>query len=135
MMDEWEFSRKRAVYTKAALLAAFAIPATMSLGMSEFFTSFTSYGGATKSFFDLVSDVFYETILPFVGFLGCLFCAYRWKMAGLSAELSQGDPKFAGSLLEKYLTISLGTVIPVILFLVFINTVATKYFAVSLFGL
>ncbi|MFM1896748.1 MAG: hypothetical protein RLZZ385_1822 [Pseudomonadota bacterium] len=134
MMDEWRMTRKRAVYTKAALLSLFVIPATMSLGLSDFFTNFTSYGGVSKSFFDLVSDVFYETILPFVGFLGCLFCAYRWKMAGLSAELSTGDPHFTGSKLEKYLTVSLGTVIPAILFLVFVNTVATKYFAVSLFG-
>lgn len=134
LVDEWRMTRKRAVYTKAAVLLLFAVPATMSLGMSEFLTNFTSYGGVTKSFFDLVSDVFYETILPFVGLTACLFCAYRWKHANLSAELANGDPAYIGSRLEKYLTFSLGTVIPVILLLVFINTVATKYFAVSLFG-
>ncbi|MEX2131077.1 MAG: sodium-dependent transporter [Pseudohongiellaceae bacterium] len=134
MMDEWNFPRKRAVYTKAVLLAVFVIPATMSLGMSDFLTNFTSYGGVSKSFFDVVSDVFYETILPLVGFTACIFCAYRWKHARLSAELATGDPAYIGSKLEKYLTFSLGTIIPVILFGVFLNTVATKYFAVSLFG-
>jgi NSS family neurotransmitter:Na+ symporter len=64
----------------------------------------------------------------------CLFCAYRWKMSGLGAELANGDAKFSGSRLEKYLNVSLGTIIPLILFLVFVNTVATKYFALSLFG-
>ncbi|MBT8145852.1 MAG: sodium-dependent transporter [Gammaproteobacteria bacterium] len=135
MMDEWNMSRKRAVYTQAALLFAFALPATLSLGLVDFLTNFTSYGGATKSFFDVISDVFYETILPFVGLLVCLFCSYRWKMSGLSDELSIGDAPYKGSRLEKYLNISLGTVIPLILALVFINTVATKYFAISLFGI
>ena len=72
-IDELKLSRRKAVILQAGLLALFAVPATMSLGISEFFTNFTSYGGVTKSFFDLVSDVFYETILPFVGFTVCIF--------------------------------------------------------------
>lgn len=134
LMDEWKLPRTRAVYVKATFLTVFVIPATMSLGMSETFTQFIHYGGGVRSFFDLISDLFYETILPFVGFLGCLFCVYRWKLSGLSAELAQGDEHFAGSRLEKYLSVSLGTVVPAILFAVFLNTVATKFFAVSLFG-
>ena len=77
-IDELKLSRRKAVILQAGLLALFAVPATMSLGISEFFTNFTSYGGVTKSFFDLVSDVFYETILPFVGFTVCIFCYGRF---------------------------------------------------------
>lgn len=128
-IDELRMSRRKAVATQAALLTLFAIPATMSLGISEFFTNFTSYGGLSKSFFDLVSDVFYETILPFVGFTVCLFCAYRWKVSGLKEELVTGDPGFDGSLLEKYMNFSLGTVIPAVLLIVFISTVSQIYFA------
>jgi NSS family neurotransmitter:Na+ symporter len=126
-IDEWKFSRKKAVLLQAGLLLAFAIPATMSLGMVDFFTNFTSYGGASKSFFDLVSDVFYETILPLVGFTVCIFCSYRWKMSGLSEELSRGDPDYEGSLLEKYINFSLGTIIPVVLLVVFLSTVYQIY--------
>ncbi|MDD9894402.1 MAG: sodium-dependent transporter [Gammaproteobacteria bacterium] len=128
-IDELKISRKRAVILQAILLTLFAVPATMSLGISEFFTNFTSYGGVTKSFFDLVSDVFYETILPFVGFTVCIFCAYRWKVSGLKSELIVGDPGYDGSFLEKYINFSLGTVIPVVLLLVFISTVSQIYFA------
>ena len=127
-IDELKFSRKKAVALQAFLLTLFTIPAVMSLGISDFFTNFTSYGGVTKSFFDLVSDVFYETILPFVGFTVCIFCAYRWKVSGLKSELVQGDSKYDGSLLEKYINFSLGTVIPVVLLLVFISTVLQIYF-------
>jgi NSS family neurotransmitter:Na+ symporter len=135
MIDEWKMDRKKAVTVQAGLLTVFVIPATLSLGISDFLSSFIDYGGATKSFFDLISDVFYETILPFGGFLVCLFCAYRWKFAGLSEELAQGDEDYRGSFLEKYINFSLGTVIPVILFLVFLNTVAVKFFAYNLFGI
>ncbi|MCI5105508.1 MAG: sodium-dependent transporter [Pseudomonadales bacterium] len=128
-IDELNFSRRKAVALQAVLLTLFAIPATMSLGISDFFTNFTSYGGVTKSFFDLVSDVFYETILPFVGFTVCIFCAYEWKVSGLKEELKVGDDKFEGSFLEKYLNFSLGTVIPAVLLIVFISTVSQIYFA------
>ena len=128
-IDELKLSRKKAVALQACLLTLFAVPAVMSLGISDFFTNFTSYGGVTKSLFDLVSDVFYETILPFVGFTVCIFCAYRWKVSGLKSELVQGDPNYDGSFLEKYINFSLGTVIPVVLLLVFVSTVIQIYFA------
>ena len=127
-IDELKLSRRKAVILQAGLLALFAVPATMSLGISDFFTNFTSYGGVTKSFFDLVSDVFYETILPFVGFTVCIFCAYRWKVSGLKSELVIGDSTYEGSLIEKYINFALGTVIPVVLLVVFISTVSQIYF-------
>lgn len=125
--DEWRLSRKKAVLLQACLLTVFTIPAIMSLGISDFFTNFISYGGNSKSFFDVVSDVFYETILPLVGFTVCIFCAYRWKMSGLSEELSKGDPAYEGSFLQKYINFSLGTIIPVVLLVIFISTVYHIY--------
>jgi NSS family neurotransmitter:Na+ symporter len=127
-IDEFCLSRKKAVFLQAGLLAIFAVPATLSFGISDFFTGFTSYGGLSKSFFDVVYDVFYETILPLVGFTVAIFCAYKWKMSGLKSELVVGDDSFDGSWLEKYINFSLGTVIPLVLLLVFISTVSTLYF-------
>ena len=126
-IDELKLTRRKAVLLQAVLLSIFSIPAIMSLGISDYFTNFTSYGGVTKSFFDLVSDVFYETILPLVGFTVCIFCVYRWRLAGLSSELSKGDSDYVGSRLEKYINFSLGTFIPFVLLLVFISTVFQIY--------
>ena len=126
-IDELKLTRRKAVLLQAVLLSIFSIPAIMSLGISDYFTNFTSYGGVTKSFFDLVSDVFYETILPLVGFTVCIFCVYRWRLTGLSSELSKGDPDYVGSRLEKYINFSLGTFIPFVLLLVFISTVFQIY--------
>ena len=135
IIDEWKLTRKQAVMADAVLLFIFVVPAVMSLGMSDFFTDFINYGGGSKSYFDLVSDLFYETILPFGGFLVCLFVVYRWKFTGFSQELSEGDDDFQGSMLEKYLKFSLGTVIPVILFVVFVSTVSLKFFGLNLLDL
>ncbi len=127
-IDEWKLSRGRAIVLQATLLTLVAIPAAMSLGMSDFFTSFISYGGESKSFFDLVADVFYETILPLVGFSVCIFCAWRWKLSGLTAELEIGDPGYRGSWLHRYVDFSLGTIIPAVLLVVFLSTVYQIYF-------
>ena len=102
--------------------------------MVGFFTEFTSYAGSTKSFFDVVYDVFYDTILPLNGLLICLFVIYRWKKANFNAELDEGAPQYKGSFFERYVDISVGTFIPVILLVIFVNTVAVKYFGISLFG-
>ena len=89
---------------------------------------------ADKSLFDIVYDVFYDTILPLNGLMVCLFVMYRWKKANLSEELSQGCEGYIGSFTEKYVNFSLSTFIPAILLLIFVNTVATKFFAFSIFG-
>jgi NSS family neurotransmitter:Na+ symporter len=104
------------------------------LGLIGFFTEFVSYAGQSKSVFDVIIDVFYDTILPFNGLLICLFVIYRWKKANFNAELDKGAPKFAKSWFEKYVNFSVGTFIPVILLLIFINTVALKYFGTALIG-
>jgi NSS family neurotransmitter:Na+ symporter len=131
MIDEHNFSRRKAVLIQATLVSLFAILAAMSLGMSPFLTDFINYGGGSRSFFDLIADTFSEVILPLAGFLACIYCAFRWR-EGFVDELSQGDSSFRGSLLSRYLNFSLRTFVPAVLLFVFINSVAQKYFAVDL---
>lgn len=135
MIDEWEMTRKKAVLIQAALVSFFSLFAAMSFGMSDFLTDFIPYGGGSRSFFDLIADTFSEVILPFVGFLACILCAYRWRDGGLSAELNRGDEGYAGSWMERYVNFSLRTFIPVVLLFVFMNSVAQKYFAFDLLSL
>ena len=106
----------------------------MSFGFVDFFTSFVSYGGFDKSFFDVVIDVFYDTILPLNGLLICLFVSYRWKSYNFNQELEQGAPTFKKSFLERYVNFSIGTFIPFFLAFIFINTVALKYFGQAIIG-
>ena len=134
LSDRKGISRKKALGILTLSTGLLTIICTMSFGMVDSLTSFTSYGGASKSFFYIVVDVFYDTILPLNGLMVCLFVMYRWKKARLTQELSQGSPSYEGSMMEKYVNFSLSTFIPFILAVIFINTVATKFFGLKLFG-
>jgi NSS family neurotransmitter:Na+ symporter len=134
LSDRKGISRKKALGILTLSTGLLTILCTMSFGMVDSLTSITSYGGEGKSFFDIIVDVFYDTILPLNGLMVCLFVMYRWKKARLTQELSLGSPNYAGSFMEKYVNFSLSTFIPVILAVIFINTVATKFFGLKIFG-
>ena len=134
LMSEKKLSRKKALLACGFLLIVLSLMCAVSFGMVGFFTEFTTYAGANKSFFDVVIDVFYDTILPLNGLLICLFVSYRWKKQNFNKELESGAPNYKSSLFEKYVDVSVGTFIPAILLVIFVNTVASKYFGVTLIG-
>jgi NSS family neurotransmitter:Na+ symporter len=132
VIDEKGYSRKKALSLLSLGICAFAVLCALSFGLVDWLTGFTSYAGSSKSLFDVVYDVFYDTILPLNGLLVVLFVRYRWQKANFHKELEAGSPSYKGSLVEKYVDFSLGTFIPVILAAIFINTVLLKYFGISL---
>ena len=138
LMDGKGVSRRTALFSLGSAMIALAVVCALSFGRVELFSNLTSYGlnadgqPIVKSFFDVVYDVFYETILPLNGLLLCLFVIYRWKKHNFDAEISQGNASFAGSLLQKYVNFSLGTFIPLILAVIFVNTVSTIFFGNNL---
>jgi len=134
LVTEKKHSRRKALSILLMTAGLLTVFATLSFGMVSFFTEFTSYAGGVRSFFDVIYDIFYDTILPLNGFLLCVFVSYRWKKLQLSEELALGNANYKGSWVEKYINFSLGTFIPVIVFGIFINTVAHKFFGYSLFG-
>jgi len=134
LKDERNISRRKAISVIAGMTAVCTALAAMSFGMVDPLTEFVSYAGGPKSLFDVIYDMFYDTILPLNGLLICLFVIYRWKRANFDAELERGNPDYKGTFLERYVNFSLGTFIPVILLLVFINTVALKYFGKAFVG-
>lgn len=134
LVTEKSYTRKKALMTLMATAGILTLFAAVSFGMVGFFTEFTSYAGGTRSFFDVIYDVFYDTILPLNGLLLCLFVSYRWKKHNLSEELATGNEGYKGSFAEKYINFSLSTFIPVILLGIFLNTVAVKFFGYNVFG-
>jgi len=134
LIDEKNISRRRALILLALTGGALVIMSALSFGVLTIFTEFTTYAGQSKSFFDVIIDVFYDTILPLNGLMVCLFVSFRWKHYQLTHELAMGNNTYAGSWLEKYMSFSLSSFIPTILLLIFCNTVAQKFFAYSLLG-
>ena len=134
LMDEKGVSRKWALASLGSIMIVLAIFSALSFGKVEFLTHFMHYAGVDKSLFDVIIDVFYETILPLNGLLICIFVIYRWKSANFNASLEEGSDGYKGSWFEKYVDVSLKTFIPLILLVIFVNTVAVKYFGFSVFG-
>jgi NSS family neurotransmitter:Na+ symporter len=134
LMEEKKMPRRKALTVLGILLVVMALMAATSFGLSGFFTQFLHYAGQDKSFFDLIIDVFYDTILPLNGLLICVFVMYRWKKANFTQELHGGSQHYAGSWFQRYVNFSVSTFIPVILLIVFVNTVALKYFGSALIG-
>ena len=134
LMDEKGVSRKWALGSLGSIMIVLAILSALSFGKVEFLSSLVHYAGVDKSLFDVIYDVFYDTILPLNGLLICLFVIYRWKSANFNAALEEGSNEYKGSWFEKYVDVSLKSFIPLILFAIFVNTVALKYFGVSLIG-
>jgi NSS family neurotransmitter:Na+ symporter len=79
LSDRKGISRKKALGILTLATGVLTILCTMSFGMVDSLTSFTSYGSGNKSFFDIVYDVFYDTILPLNGLMVCLFVKNRRK--------------------------------------------------------
>ena len=129
--DELKYSRFKSVLALGACAALLVIASMVSFGMVPFLTDFIAYGGKANSFFDVVYDVFYETILPLNGFIVCLFVIYRWRRSNLDAELMIGDEGYQGSFTQRYVNFALGTFVPAILLFVFISTVLLKFFGIS----
>ncbi len=126
LQDEYRLSRAKSVVVLGLLLVLLVLACTVSFGRVPFFSEFASYGGGVKSFFDVVYDIFYDTILPLNGLIICLFVAWRWKISGLNQELVDGDMVYQGSFYQRYVNFALRFIIPVVLLVVFINTVAIK---------
>ena len=132
LQDELKYSRFKSILILGALAALLVIACMVSFGMVPYLEKFLAYGGKVNSFFDLVVDVFYETILPLNGFIVCLFVVYRWKRHNLNDELAIGDEGHTGSFTKRYINFALGTFIPVLLLFVFATTVMLKFFGINL---
>jgi SNF family Na+-dependent transporter len=107
MIDEWCFSRTKAVLIQAGLVSFFAIFAAMSFGMSPFLTDFIPYGGGQRSFFDLLADTFSEVILPFVGFLACIVVSLplaQWRAVCRTGDRGRPVHRFADRALCELLS-------------------------------
>ncbi|MGM0482100.1 MAG: sodium-dependent transporter [Pseudomonadota bacterium] len=128
LIEQKKMTRKKALLIMALANTVLTIIAATSFGFIPAFTEFVSYAGQSKSVFDVIYDVFYDTILPLNGLLICLFVWLHWRSKGLEEELTHGNHAYPNTWLAKYIRVSITTFIPLILAVVFINTVLAKFF-------
>ncbi len=136
LVDEKKVPRKIAVPVLATLIFLIGLPSMLSQGGLDIFSAggFLHYEGADKSFLDLVDDVFNTTGLPLGGFLLSVFIATRWKTKGMAQEILSGNESFQGSGMHTFLNLMITIVCPVVLGLISLLTILSKYFDVNLIG-
>lgn len=83
-MERFSWSRKRSVWTLAALIFLLGIPSALSLGMAPGLT----FGG--KAFFDWVDFITSNIMLPIGGLAITIFAGYFWKGAAEASGLRAG---------------------------------------------
>lgn len=132
--DEFKKPRKATVAILAIIIFIVGLPSLFSNGAVKELTEFVHYGGETKSFMDLVIDVFSDLALPVGGFLTAIFVSYKWKTRNLANEIENGHSNFRGSIEEKFVNVMLGVISPLVVGFIIIVTVLEKFFDYSVFG-
>ena len=136
IVDEYKVKRSKAVWGMATLIFLLGLPSMLSMGASEFFSTFITYpSGEVKNFMDFVENIASDTFLPLGGFFITIFGAYVWKKHNLDEEITKGFTGYKKSFIKKYLDVTLLFICPVILGIIFILTVSQKFFGVDLIEL
>ncbi len=134
-VDELKIRRGRAVWLMAGIIFLVGIPSLLGFGYSEFFsTAFKTFkpGGFDTDFLSFIASIANDTILPLGGCMIAFFAAHVWKKHNLNEELAQGAPGYMGSFVQKYLNFSVSYLAPVILGVLFILTVLSKFFNINI---
>ena len=134
IVDEHKMNRNKAVWISSVGIFILGIPSLLSQGGSSVFSSFIHYGGSTKDFLTLIEDLSINTFLPLGGVLTSIFTAIIWKRKNLTAEISKGNPKYAGSTTMKLINFAITFVCPALLSALFILIVLNKYLGFEFFG-
>lgn len=128
LVDQKKAPRKVVVWIMALVIFIVGLPSMLSQGAVEAFSSLGFYQG--KSALDFVSEVFSDICLPLGGLLMSIFIARKWGTQAMSDELAEGNEKFKGSFLEKYVRFVVTYVAPVALAIFFVLIVLEKFFGI-----
>jgi len=133
LVDEKGIRRNKAVIIMGVIIFVVGIPSLLGYGYSEFFSSFIKLGGSDTAtdFLSFIAALANDTLLPLGGCLIAFFAAHVWKKHNLDEELANGAPKYKGSFLQKYLNFAISYLAPIILGLLFIFTVLSTFFGIS----
>lgn len=125
-----KLKREKATWLVAVVIFLVGIPSLLSQGASEYFGQFIRYIGAEQvtNFMDFMLNLANDTFLPLGGCLMVCFAAFVWKKHHLDEELSKGYPGYQGSIYQRYLHFSLTYLIPILLGILCLYTIASTFF-------
>ncbi len=119
LVDEKKWSRRRSVLFCGIASFCVGVPSCLS---NETYQLFTVFG---YSFFDMISFLAVNVMIPIGGFAVVVVVAWKWGIARAYKTFGGVDEKSASTMLSKlafnYFRISLKFVAPILIILIFLN--------------
>lgn len=116
MIDEKNWTRKKAVGLMCLIAFALSVPAALASGASDFFTSLPGLG---LSFFAIISSIFGDFSLTLGSLFVAVFVGWRWATTKAKEEIESEGVHFG---IEKYWKFLIKYVAPVTIFVLFLST-------------
>ena len=134
IVDHHRVKRTRAVWGTAIFIFLIGIPSLLANGASDFFSNFITYFGTEKStdFMTFIGDIANDTLLPLGGCMITIFCSFFWKKHNMYKEIEYGFSNFSHSFIAIYLDITIRYICPFLLGSLFILTVLSRFFGLSI---
>lgn len=120
LVDQYRWSRSRAVLSMSALAFVLGIPSALSFGASSLFTRLPLVG---KGFLDVANIILGNYSLIFGSLLIALFVSYKWGIKAVVAEVTKENNVFyfrkTWAFLIRYIT-------PIAILAIFVYIIVTK---------
>ena len=118
-VDEKKWERKKAVLIFGTVGFVMGIPSALSF---NYLSDFTIFG---LNFFNLTNYVASNILLPLGGFFVALFIAWKWGLDKAFVNLKNGAENLleSQSWIKTLIAVSLKYIAPVMIFLVFLNSI------------
>jgi NSS family neurotransmitter:Na+ symporter len=128
LVDQKKMSRKKVVWGIALLIFILGLPSMVSQGMVPALNKLPFY--QDQDFLTFVSDMT-DISLTVGGCLMCIFISKRYTLKEMNKELSEGNERFMGTTIQKYLNITIGWVCPIILGIMSVIIILEKFFGLE----
>ena len=117
LMDEKGFSRKKAAIAGCSAAFLLGIPSALAFGLWK---SFTLFG---YTFFDLISSLSINLLVPIGGLMAVVLVGWRWGMAAAFDNLKIGSHMFdhGRHIAKGYFYVTLKYIAPVMIIFVLLN--------------
>ncbi len=122
LVDEKKVNRKRIVWVVAAFTFLAGIPSALSQGASDYFTHFGWLPArlVDPDFLSQMSFLFIDFSLTLGALLISIFVGWVWGARNAGEELAQGAPAKFSPLIKGW-TFLIRFIIPVVIFIIFLN--------------
>jgi NSS family neurotransmitter:Na+ symporter len=129
LVDEKQYSRKKAVLIMASMVYLAAIPCALSFNLLSDFTF--SFQDKAFTFFDIADYLASNILLPFGGFFLAVFAGYVWGidevvrnlLIGESNSIYFGNTVFENKKFKSFFNFTVKYICPVLIFLVFLYSI------------